>query len=168
LVLLELPDLSVAEMFAKSDLVIQGRVRQMTPELTPDDTSIHTDVIVEPQAVIKGNTKTSTEPTIGASSDRPGVVPGLRVRVAGGEMEINGQKARVVYSDLPVSSIQIGAVYILFLRSWPGHDEKFLTGVTAGIFEVRNGRVMPVAKQTHDLHTELQDMPLQQFLAKLR
>jgi hypothetical protein len=165
---LELPDLSLDEMFAKSDVVVQARVRQTTSGLTPDGNSIYTDLAVEPQSFVKAGDSSSRMPSAGERLAKPGVTPEITVRLAGGELEINGQKAKVIYSDLPASSIQTGSIYIFFLRSWPGHPQKFLTGVTSGIFQVRNGRVTPVAKQTRELHSDLHDMPLQEFLAKLR
>jgi hypothetical protein len=165
---LELPDVSLADLITAADLVVQGTVRDMKSSLTTGGTSINTDLTVEVHRILRAKQALTPQPRAGAAQRGPGQLAEIVVRVPGGELDVNGQRARVIYSDLPVSDIKRGAAYLFFLVASPKGSEKFLAGTTAGIFHIGDGRVRPLANQFRQSHRELVDIPLADFEARLR
>jgi hypothetical protein len=150
--------LSIDELSARSDLVVQGKLVRLRSYVSEDGTKIFTDYHLVPRQMLVVRTKVTT-PT-------PGQTPPIVLAVLGGEVMING--TRVTMSNSKMLPLKDQADFLIFARGTNGDGTRFeLTGGSAGIFEVEASSVKSLLR-TNSRNREIEGVPLDKIVAKVR
>lgn len=132
-----LPLLGLSELFARSDLVVHGRIVEQTTRLAPDESYVITYDVLAPMHVIK-----QTRPTLLA---RPGDVAKIVVRRSGGTVIENGLQMSTSVNIYPESeSFKLGEEVIMLLEFGQSTGVYRYAGGPFGAFRVQDGLVRPM------------------------
>src|SRR5262249_43749804 len=98
---------SVRELLAQSDLVIHGRIIEVTPRLSPDESYVVTDYVIAPLKVVKNSKPMSTA--------RPGESTRIVVNRPGGRLIDNDYRLSTnVIGDSESDALKVGEEVIVF------------------------------------------------------
>lgn len=139
---LDYPQWPLGRMAHSANLIVRGRIIDVTPRLNDDESLVFTDYTVQPLEILK-----SPRAMVGAS--RPGPTPPVVFQQLGGTVKVDGLVLKTT-TDIedPDRPIKVGEEYFLFLnaaetahslRARPNIYES-VTG-PLGICPVRNGKV---------------------------
>ena len=129
-----------AELMSKSDLVIHGRVVDVTRRLTADQVDVVTDYTVVPIQSFKERRA--------AAVARPGAVANVVVRQYGGSMvTADGLRLSTSVNVFPESeSFKVGEEIIVFLTDRPEVGLYRFTDGEFGAYRIRDGMVTPMTQ----------------------
>jgi len=150
---------SIADLTAASDLVVEGKLVRLRSYTSKDAIEVLTDYQIVPSQVFRAQGKDV--------ATTPGQRPPLVLTMVGGEISVNGTPVEVVNpTQRPIKN---GGHYLLFAkRSVDGENRYSATEGSAGIFEVIDGqRVKSLVKRTDD-DPEVHDVPFTEIVRRIQ
>ena len=139
---LDYPQWPLDRMAHSANLIVRGRITDVTPRLNEDESLVFTDYTVQPLEILK-----SPRALVGTS--KPGPTPPVVFQQFGGTVKVDGLVLKTT-TDIedPDRPIKVGEEYFLFLnaaeaahslRARPNIYESVMGPL--GILPVRNGKV---------------------------
>lgn len=149
------PVVTLEQILAETDLVVRGSVGRATAKLSADEREITTTYeIVNPQVSFSKSY---------AQAARPGLPTRvITVTQPGGTVSIGAFTATIRYDDAEM--LKTGTDVIVLLRD---DRESYAISGRAGMFEVRDARIVPLAKRRGE-HQRFAGMTPEVFLVALR
>jgi hypothetical protein len=137
----------VPELLAKSDLVLYGRIVEVTPRLSPDESYVMTDYVIAPVRVLK-----QTRPM---NTARPGQTTRIVVSRPGGMLIDGGYRLSTSVMNYPESeALKLNEEVVLFLQYNADTRMYAFTSGPFGAFRVADGHIgamtIEVAKRRGD------------------
>ena len=130
----------VPELLAQSDLVLDGRIIEVKPRLSPDESYVMTDYVIAPLRVVK-----NTKPM---STARPGESTRIVVSRPGGRLIDDGYRLSTkVLGDSESEALKLGEEAIVFLQYRAASRTYAFTSGPFGAFRVANGLVQAVTTE---------------------
>jgi hypothetical protein len=148
------PAPTFSQVLSETHVVVQGKIGQGVSRLSRDEQDIMTTYhILDPRVVFSASPQRAA---------RPGEVqPAVTITLSGGTVRIGSFSATVAYDDMP--QLRRGAEVIALLTDREG---QFVPSNRVGLFEVRDGRVVPVAPERGE-HQKYAGMTPDDFLGKV-
>ena len=150
----------VPELLSKSDLVLYGRIIDVKPHLSPDESYVITDYVIAPLRAMK-----QTKPV---NTARPGQTTQILVSRPGGGLIEDGHRFSIAVTSYPESeALTLGEEAIVFLQYNVNANTYSFTGGPYGVFRVVGGRVQAMNRETAHRRGE-KPVPVSAFLNDLQ
>ncbi len=151
----------VPELLSQSELVLYGRIIEVKPRLSPDESYVMTDYVIAPLRVVK-----NTKPM---STARPGESTRIVVNRPGGILIDDGYRLSTkVIGDSESEALKVGEEAIVFLQYRAAAQTYAFTSGPFGAFRVANGRVQAVTKEVAQRRGDKQPPAVNAFLDELQ
>lgn len=129
-----------SELAAIADTVVRGRIVEVTPHFSADETSVVTDYRIFPAQFITRDPKMD-------SASRPGSTRGLVVRRKGGTVTEDGVRYTTWLTAFNVNAdLSAGDDVVLFLSYDDDEKAYYFSGGPYGVYRVRSGAVIAMAR----------------------
>ena len=139
----------IPELLSQSDLVLYGRVVDVKPHLSPDESYVITDYEIAPLRAMKQTRLVTTA--------RPGQTTQILVSRPGGVLIEGGYRLSTSVTSYPESeALKLGEEAVLFLKYRADTKAYSFTGGPFGVFRVFDGRVQAM---THEAAQRRGDKP---------
>lgn len=140
----------IPELLSQSDVVLYGRVVDVKPHLSPDESYVVTDYEIAPLRAMKQTRLVTTA--------RPGQTTQILVSRPGGVLIEGGYRLSTSATSYPESeALKLGEEAVLFLKYRADTKAFSFTGGPFGVFRVFDGRVQAM---THEAAQRRGDKPV--------
>lgn len=129
---------TLSEVLVGTDIVVRASLGKSSASLSRDERNITTTYELSNQRILFS--------ALPAQATRPGMIPrALTLTLPGGTVSIGAFTATVTYDDVP--KLRPGMEVVALLRDVQG---TFELAQRNGVFEIRDGRVVPLTRQASD------------------
>jgi hypothetical protein len=151
----------VPELLSRSDLVLYGRIIEVKPRLSSDESYVTTDYVIAPLSVVKNIKPMSTA--------RPGESTRIVVNRPGGVLIDDGYRlSTTVVGDSESEALKVGEEAIVFLQIRADSRTYAFTSGPFGAFRVANGHVQAVTKEVAQRRGDKPPSAVNAFLDELQ
>jgi hypothetical protein len=129
-----------SELAAIADTVVRGRIVEVTPHFTADESLVVTDYRILPEQFITRDPKMD-------SASRPGSTRGMLVRRKGGTVTEDGVRYTTWLTAYNVKAgLSVGEDVVLFLSYDDDEKAYYFSGGPYGVYRIRSGAVIAMAR----------------------